>query len=195
MRDFRFTLPCFQTTSAVFVAQDVLWHGSSVYGDTLSWSPARSGRFIRPQHFVYFHPSIRLISAIKQAKWLSSSSAPLRPLQRHPVPSHAVSCCLHRQDGNDAPADIEPSVHNDVSEGLNLGTNSQRRRRKEQLEEELFLASQRLRLRQDREILRIRAHRPVWTYVVSFSFFFITFYLSSAPGNETEERKHDTTCL
>lgn len=150
------------------VAHDPSCHRGGVHSDANACRRIQNVSLRKARHFVYFHPSIRLLSAIKRVNWLSVSTEICRRLQRYDDDmARRVTCCLHRQDGNDASADLGSSVQNDVSEGLDLGTNSKKRRRKEQLEEELFLASQRLRLRQDREVLRIRAHRPVWTYLVS----------------------------
>lgn len=42
----------------------------------------------------------------------------------------------------------------------------------EKTEEQLFEAAQRLRVRRERSILRIRAYRPIWTYIVSESSSF-----------------------
>lgn len=41
----------------------------------------------------------------------------------------------------------------------------------EKTDEELYQAAQRLRVRRERSALRIRAHRPFWTYIVSFTFY------------------------
>lgn len=189
MSDCHSTLLCFQTTSAFSVAHDFAIRQNGGYSDVSSCRPFRSESLRKRQYFVYFHPSIRLLSAIKRANWLSASSEIRRRLQNYGVVSPGLTCCLHRQDGNDASADLDSPVQNDVSEGLDLGTNAYKRRRKEQLEEELFLASQRLRLRQDREILRIRAHRPIWTYLVSSSALFLTVHTAISIGKEVEEDK------
>lgn len=189
MIDCRFTLVCFQTTSVFPVALDPSCYRSDVHCEANARRRIQNGTLRKARHFVYFHPSIRLLSAIKRVNWLSVSTEICRRFHRYnDNMSRRVICCLHRQDGNDASADIDSSVQNDASEGLDLGTNSEKRRRKEQLEEELFLASQRLRLRQDREVLRIRAHRPVWTYLVSFCVLGFPASLVVSNGHRHERR-------
>lgn len=171
-----FQHPCFQSITTLHFTQHTFSQGHLLISNHAStqrtsagthhWFPRR-----KPLTFACFYPRTKLFPAVNYISQVfpsfRASGAP--NISTCIVP--CVVCCLHQRDpGNDASTDFDACIKNDVTEGFDLGMTTERRRRKEQLQEELFLASQRLKLRQDREILRIKAHRPIWTYVVSFRF-------------------------
>lgn len=107
------------------------------------------------------------------------------PAYRPPsTPPTGVTCCVQGLGGVD---DMEGTAERKEGVEGTDGVNTDKlevvgrrgvvtRRRDVGLEDARFRAEQRLRVPKKDSVLRIRAHRPIWTYVVSFVLFLIFFF-------------------